>query len=236
MGLAALRCLGVRQCHCALGAALVGTSSDLLLADLLIRDGVELNVVPLNMSSTSGKAMLDQVGAQMQEVDSLKCLDFKLIAEKFARGEPLQCETGEDEGEEDNEPGIVVRVLHLLLLELPHFSRLTNWFSMDCQGPDKVGSLGCEATSLWGSQSSFVGATMGLACTIRISTATLPCYIRPLYCNFFHAATPKKQETPSKKNPTATAKMAKKPEAKAETKPAEKAGRKRKGDEVANVP
>ena len=67
--------------------ALVATS--LLPADLLMRAEVELNVVYLNINAaTSGKAMSEQVGAQMQEMDSWKRLHFKPIAEKFACCEP----------------------------------------------------------------------------------------------------------------------------------------------------
>ena len=89
----------------------VATSTALLAADLPMRADVELSAVHLNMdaSSTSGKAMLEKVGAQMQEVASWKRLDFKLIAKKFACGEPLGHESSDDDGEDD-EPGIHVHV------------------------------------------------------------------------------------------------------------------------------
>ena len=88
----------------------VATSTALLPADLPMRADVELSAVHLNMdASTSVKAMLEKVGAQMQEVDSWKRLDFKLIAKKFACGEPLGYESSDDDGEDD-EPGIHVHV------------------------------------------------------------------------------------------------------------------------------
>ena len=85
---------------------LVASASALLPADLLMRADVDLSVVHLNMdAATNGKAMSEKVGAQMQEVDSWKRLDFKIIAEKFACGEPLRCESSDDDAEDD-EPGI----------------------------------------------------------------------------------------------------------------------------------
>ena len=82
---------------------------------------VELNVVQLNMSSTTSKAMSEQMGAQMQEMDSWNTLDFKLIAEKFVCGAPLHSESSEDDDQEDDELGTLLRVLHLLFLGHPPF-------------------------------------------------------------------------------------------------------------------
>ena len=51
-----------------------------------MRTDIELNVVPLNLNlTTNAKALLDKVAAQIQEADSWKRLDFKLLRRGLAR-------------------------------------------------------------------------------------------------------------------------------------------------------
>ena len=82
-----------------------------------MRADIELNAVQLNLNlTTNAKAASDKVAAQIQEGDSWRRLDFKLITGRFDKGEPLYGYE-ESKGEiEEVQPRVLCRCADNVLL------------------------------------------------------------------------------------------------------------------------